>query len=56
MYKILKNDTIFLLSAILNHSQSALHIPDNSRIKVVLQLPATAMASSAKIKNMTPKV
>ena len=57
IYKILQNDTIFLSSTILNHSQSALHVTDNSRMKDVLQLTtATVMASSAKIKNMTPKV
>ena len=57
IYKILKNDTIFLSSTILNRSQSALHVTDNQRIKDVLQLTtATDTATSAKIKNVTPKV
>ena len=57
MYKILKNNTIFLSSTILNCSQSALHVTDNQRMKDVLQLTtATDIATSAKIKNVTPKV
>ena len=40
-----------LLSTILNHSQSALHVTDNSSMKDVLQLTtAIVMASSAKKK------
>ena len=55
--KLKKNDTVFLSSTILNHSQSALHVTDDSRMKDVLQLPAEiVMASSAKKKNMSPKV
>ena len=54
--KLKKNDTVFLSSTILNHSQSALHVTDNSRMKDVLQLTtAIVMASSAKKKNKTPK-
>ena len=46
-----------LLSTILNHSQSALHVTDNSPMKDVLQLTTViVMASSAKKKNRTPKV
>ena len=57
MYKILKNNTIFLSSTILNCSQSALHVTDNQRMKDVLQLTtANDIATSAKIKNVTPKV
>ena len=36
--KFKKNDTVFLSSTILNHSQSTLHVTDNSRMKDVLQL------------------
>ena len=51
-----KKDTVFLTSTILNCSQSALHVTDNSRMKDVLQLTtAIVMASSAKKKNKTPK-
>ena len=47
-----KNVTIFLSSTILNRSQSALHVTDDSRMKDVLQLTAAiVMASSAKKKN-----
>ena len=47
-----KNVTIFLSSAILNRSQSALHVTDDSRMEDVLQLTAAiVMASSAKKKN-----
>ena len=46
-----KKITVFLSSTILNHSQSALHVTDNSRMKDVLQLTtAIVMASSAKKK------
>ena len=46
-----KNVTIFLSSTILNRSQSALHVTDDSRMKDVLQLTAAiVMASSAKKK------
>ena len=53
-----KNLTVFLLSTILNRSQSALHVIDDSRMKDVLQLTAViVMVSSVKKKNkMTPKV
>ena len=51
LYEIKKNDTVFLSSTILNHSQSALHVTDNSSMKNVLQLTtAIVMASSAKKK------
>ena len=51
-----KNATVVLSSTILNHSQSALHVTDNSRMKDVLRLTtAIVMASSAKKKNKTPK-
>ena len=46
-----KKDTVFLTSTILNCSQSALHVTDNSRIKDVLQLTtAIVTAFSAKKK------
>ena len=55
--KLKKNDTVFVSSTILSRSQSALHVTDNSPMKDVLQLTtAIVMASSAKKKNMTPKV
>ena len=45
----IRNDTIFLSSTILNCSQSALHVTDNSHMKDVLQLTTViVMASSAK--------
>ena len=49
-----KNATVFLLSTILNHSQSALFVTDDTRMKDVLQLAITIviMASSAKKKNI----
>ena len=45
-----KNATVFLLSTILNHSQSALFVTDDIHMKDVLQLAVTIviMASSAK--------
>ena len=46
-----KRSTIFLWSTILNHSQSALHITDDSHMKDVEQLTtAIVMASSPKRK------
>ena len=53
-----KNLTVFLPSTILNRSQSALHVIDDSPMKDVLQLTAViVMVSSVKKKNkMTPKV
>ena len=51
-----KNVTVFLLSTILNRSQSALRVTDDSRMKDVVQLTAgIVMASSNKKKNMTQK-
>ena len=49
-----KNATVFLLSTTLNHSQSALFVTDDTRMKDVLQLAVTIviMASSAKKKNI----
>ena len=49
-----KNATVFLLSTILNPSQSALFVTDDTRMKDVLQLAVTIviMASSAKKKNI----
>ena len=45
-----------LFSTILNHSQSALHVIDNSLMKDVLQLTtAFVMASSAKKKTYDSK-
>ena len=42
-----------LLSTILNHSQSALHVTDNSPMKDVLQLTTViVMASSANKKKI----
>ena len=44
-----KKDTVFLTSTILNCSQSALHVTDNSHMKDVLQLTtAIVMVSSTK--------
>ena len=55
-WKFEKNVTVFLLSTILNRSQSALRVTDDSRMKDVVQLTAgIVMASSSKKKNMTPK-
>ena len=48
-----------LLSTILNCSQSALHVTDDSCMKGVLQLTKTAaivVDCSAEKKNQTPKV
>ena len=51
-----KKDTVFLTSTILNCSQSALHVTDNSRMKDVLQLTtAIVTAFSAKKKNYDSK-
>ena len=48
-----KNATVFLLSTILNCSQSALRVTDDTRMKDVLQLAALiVMASSAKKRNI----
>ena len=49
-----KNITVFLLSTILNHSQSALlHVTDDSRMKDVFQLTtAIVVASSTKKKKI----
>ena len=48
-----KNVTVFLLSTILNRSQSALRVTDDSRMKDVVQLTAgIVMASSNKKKNI----
>ena len=49
-----KNATVFLLSTILKHSQSALFVTDDIHMKDVLQLAVTIviMASSAKKKNI----
>ena len=56
--KFKKKETLpFLYSTILNHSQNALDVTDDSRVKDVLQLTAAiVIASSAKKKSMTPKV
>ena len=44
-----KKDTVVLTSTILNCSQSALHVTDNSHMKDVLQLTtAIVMVSSTK--------
>ena len=52
-----KKDTVILTSTILNCSQSALHVTDNSPMKDVLQLTtAIVTAFSAKKNIMTPKV
>ena len=48
-----KNATVFLLSTILNRSQSALCVTGDTRMKDVLQLAAAiVMAFSAKKKNI----
>ena len=46
IYKLLKNVTIFLPPTILNHSQNALHVTDDSRMKDVLQLTPAIVAAS----------
>ena len=51
--EILKRTLPFFYSAILTHSQNALHVTDDSRVKDMLQLTAAiAMASSTKKKNV----
>ena len=53
-----KHVTIFLSSTIVNRSQNASHVTDDSLVKDVLQLTAAiVMASSVKKKqHMTSKV
>ena len=53
MTQLLYIQNLNLLSTIFHHSQSALHVTDNSPMKDVLQLTtAIVMASSAKEKKI----
>ena len=46
--KFKKNATVFLLSTILNRSQSALPVTDDSRMKDVLRLGAAIVMASSE--------